>query len=53
MRDRHWEELKKPLEFDPDSDTFTFDEIFVQKNFLAYADIINNVCDNAKEEYKI
>jgi len=41
------------LEFDQDSDTFTFDEIFVQKNFLAYADVINNVCEDAREEYKI
>lgn len=25
----------------------------MQKNFLAYADVINNVCEDAKEEYKI
>ena len=41
------------MEFDPESESFTFDEIFVQKNFVSYADIINNICEVAREEFKI
>lgn len=53
MRPRHWEELQSNFEFDPTSDTFTFDEIYMQKNFLGYAETINNTCEVAREQYKI
>lgn len=49
MRPRHWEELQSNFEFDPTSDTFTFDEIYMQKNFLGYAETINNTCEVARE----
>lgn len=41
-------ELQKNIDFDPESEAFTFDEIFVQKNFLTYAEIVNNICEVAK-----
>ena len=27
--------------------------MYVQKNFIGYAEVINNTCDIAREEYKI
>lgn len=53
MRPRHWQELKSHFDFDPESESFTFDEIYIQKNFLGYAETINNTCEIAREEYKI
>jgi len=37
IRPRHWVELKSHIDFDPESEAFTFDEIFVQKNFIGHA----------------
>jgi len=53
IRPRHWAELKSHVDCDPESETFTFDEIFVQKNFIGHAETINNTCEVAREEYKI
>jgi len=44
MRPRHWVELKNHIDFDPESENFTFDEIFVQKNFIGHSETINNTC---------
>lgn len=44
MRPRHWQELQNNFEFDPESPSFTFDEIYIQKNFLGYAETITNTC---------
>ena len=48
IRSRHWEELRSHFDVDPESDKFTFDEMYVQKNFIGYAEIINNTCDIAR-----
>lgn len=53
IRPRHWSELRSHIDFDPESETFTFDEIFVQKNFTGHSETINNTCQIAREEYKI
>jgi hypothetical protein len=53
MRPRHWGELKNHIDFDQESEGFTFDEIFVQKNFIGHSETINNTCEVAREEYKI
>lgn len=48
IRDRHWDELKNNFDFDPESELFTFDEIYVQKNFLGYSDTINTTTEVAR-----
>lgn len=53
IRPRHWDELKTHIDFDHESPSFTFDEIYVQKNFIGHSETINNVCEVAREEYKI
>lgn len=49
IRPRHWSDLQSHIDFDPNSESFTFDEIFVQKNFIGYAETINNTCEIARE----
>ena len=44
-------QLESELHFE--SEDFTFDQIFVQKNFIGHAETINNTCEVAREEYKI
>lgn len=55
MRERHWVRLQKELSqtIDPESEEFTFDDIFIKKNFLSYSDQVMKICDIAREEYKI
>lgn len=54
MRQRHWDKLQKHLGtiLDYDSDSFTLQEIF-KINLLTYADSVREVCEVAREEYKI
>lgn len=54
MRARHWEKLQKHLGaiLDYESDTFTLQEIF-RINLLSYQDSVREVCEVAREEYKI
>ncbi len=44
IRSRHWGELQSHIDFDPESEHFTLDEIYVQKNFMNYSDIITSTC---------
>lgn len=55
MRERHWSRLQKDISqtIDPDAEDFCFDEIYVKKNFLSYADAVNKTCEIAREEFKI
>jgi dynein heavy chain len=54
MRPRHWEKLQKHLGtiLDYESETFTLEEIF-KLNLLSSAESVREVCDVAREEFKI
>lgn len=54
MRDSHWNSLSKHLGslIEPESDNFTLKEVF-KLNLIQHADAVREVCDVAKEEFKI
>ena len=54
MRDRHWDKLKQHLGtlIEPENDSFTLHEIF-KMNIISYADAVREVCEVAREEFKI
>jgi dynein heavy chain len=54
MRDRHWDKLRQHLgtNIEPDSKDFNMAEIF-KLNLLSYGDAVKDVCEVAKEEFKI
>ena len=54
MRDSHWNSLSKHLGslIEPESDSFTLKEVF-KLNLIQHADAVREVCDVAKEEFKI
>lgn len=54
MRAIHWEKLQKHLGvlIDPNSETFSLGELF-DRNLLQYAESVKDICDVAREEFKI
>lgn len=54
MRDRHWDKLKQHLGtlIEPENESFTLHEIF-KMNIISYADAVREVCEVAREEFKI
>ena len=54
MRVRHWDKLRQHLgaNIDPESPDFNMAEIF-KLNLLSYGDAVKDVCEVAKEEFKI
>lgn len=54
MRDSHWNSLSKHLGslIEPESENFTLKEVF-KLNLMQHAEAVREVCDVAKEEFKI
>ena len=54
MRDRHWLKLKQHVGtlIEPEAESFTLNEIF-KMNIVSYADAVREVCEVAREEFKI
>ena len=54
MRPRHWGTLREKIGaiIEYESDTFTLQEIF-KIQLLSYQDAVKEVCEIAREEYKI
>lgn len=54
IRERHWDKICKQLGclIDPQSESFTLGEVF-KLNLVHYAENVREICEVAKEEYKI